>query len=449
MPRTALTFHQTFILVQTVIIGNGISGITTAITLRKHDPSARIIVISGERDAFFARTALMYVYLRQMRPSDLTVYPDWFWVENRIERVSGWVNHVDFNRKRVCLQDGSTLAYDRLVLATGSKPKTLPHLPAGVKGVQGFYHWKDLEQMESGTKGIRRAVVVGGGLIGIELVEMLRSRSIETHFLIRENRYGARILPQEEADLVHEEIRLHGVQLHLDAEVAGIQTDVLDRIESVLVRHSDGQGVQLPSEFLGVAIGVAPNIDGFSASALTTSEGILVNDRFETNVPDVFAVGDCAEFKPPYPQQKRLEQWWYTGKMHGEVLGAVLSGKITRYQPIIPFNSARFFGLVFQVYGQIRTESQSGVCSFFWRDPKRRRSFRVDYDARTEAVLGIMSLGIRLRHAVCSDWIRQQTPVNDVMASLRAVRFDPEFSAAFESDVVRQFAQETGRTIRI
>ena len=158
-----------------VIIGNGISGITAARHIRKRS-DAEITVIGKESEHFFSRTALMYVYMGHMRYQDIKPYEDHFWEKNRIGLKHGTVTRVDTERKIVELTDGGTLTYDSLIIATGSESNRFGWPGQDLPGVQGLYSLQDLESMEENTKGIQRAVIAGGGLIGVEMAEMLRTR---------------------------------------------------------------------------------------------------------------------------------------------------------------------------------------------------------------------------------------------------------------------------------
>src|SRR5690606_8920492 len=120
----------------------------------------------------------MYIYMGHMKFEDIKPYEDWFWEKNRIEILHDWVLQIDFENKGLTLESGSGIQYDILILATGSRPNKFGWVGQDLEGVQGLYSRQDLELMEKNTRGINQAVVVGGGLIGIEMVEMLKSRDI-------------------------------------------------------------------------------------------------------------------------------------------------------------------------------------------------------------------------------------------------------------------------------
>ena len=159
------------------IIGNGISGITAARFIRKLSDH-KITVISAETDHFFSRTALMYIYMGHMRFKETKPYEDWFWEKNRIDLKRGYVEKVDTKGKKLVFKEGETITYDKLILATGSKENRFGWPGQDLTRVNGLYSFQDLEQMEKYSKGLKRAVIVGGGLIGLEMAEMFHSRHI-------------------------------------------------------------------------------------------------------------------------------------------------------------------------------------------------------------------------------------------------------------------------------
>ncbi len=167
------------------IIGNGISGVTAARFIRKRSDH-KITLISAETDHFFSRTALMYVYMGHMRFEDLKPYEDWFWDKNRIGLKRAFVSKIDTSHKKLIFSNQEELTYDKLVIACGSAPNKFGWPGQDLKCVQGMYSYQDLESMEIASKGLQHAVIVGGGLIGIEMAEMFHSRHIPVTFLVRE-----------------------------------------------------------------------------------------------------------------------------------------------------------------------------------------------------------------------------------------------------------------------
>ncbi len=410
-----------------VIIGNGISGITAARHIRKRCDDA-ITVISSESEHFFSRTALMYIYMGHMRFEHTKPYEDWFWEQNRISLKKAHVSEIDFGRKKLVFSDGGSMDYDVLILATGSSPNKFGWPGQDLKGVQGLYSLQDLESMERDTQGISRAVIVGGGLIGIEMAEMLATRRVPVTFLVRENAFWNNVLPKEESEMVTRHIREHHIDLRLSTELKEILSDENGRAKAVIT----SEGEEVPCQFVGLTAGVHPNIAFLKDTTLETDRGILVDRYLRTNIPDVYALGDCVQHREPLPGRAAVEQVWYTGRMMGETVAATICGQPTEYRPGIWFNSAKFFDIEYHTYGTVPRKPTEGQDSIWWEHPKGKHGLRIVFDAHTKAVLGFNSLGIRLRHTVCEQWIREGASIDKVLRELKKADFNPEFSSKIQ-----------------
>ena len=419
-----------------VIIGNGIAGITAARHIRKGSQS-RITVISSETEHFFSRTALMYIYMGHMRYEHTKPYEDWFWKKNHIELVKDHVVRVSTPDKSLMLASGKTVHYDILIIATGSRSNKFGWPGQDLKGVQGLYSFQDLEAMESGTKNIHRAVVVGGGLIGIEMAEMLLSRKIEVTFLIRENCFWNNVLPVQEARMISRHIRGHHVDLREGAELEEILPDGHGRARAVVTKA----GEQIDCQFVGLAVGVSPNIGFLENSGIETERGVLVNEYLETNIPDVYAIGDCVERKYGLPGRKNIEQVWYTGRMMGEVVAQGICGRKVKYEPGPWFNSAKFIDIEFQTYGNVGNELKPNEEGFYWEHADGRKAIHFVWDKSTLRLLGVNVFGIRLRHERLDSWLREGKTIDYVMENLASANFDLEFFDRDEEGIVAQFGK--------
>ena len=330
-----------------VIIGNGVSGITAARHIRKHG-SDKITVISSESPHFFSRTALMYVYMGHLTFENTKPYEDRFWKKNRIDLIYDHARSLNTEQKTVKLASGESIAYDILILATGSQ-SNFPGLSGEqLDGVQALYSYQDLQRLEANTRGIRSATIIGGGLIGVEMAEMLRSRNIAVTMLVREQAFWSSVLPMQEATMISRHIMSHGVVIRHQEEAAEVVGHD-GRVKGVRTT----KGELIDCDFAAIAIGVHPNIDCLAGSNIAVGAGILVNEYLETNIPDVYAVGDCVERMYPLEGRKNIEQVWYTARMMGEVVAQTICGNKTPYEPGPWFNSAKFFDIEFQSYGNV------------------------------------------------------------------------------------------------
>jgi NAD(P)H-nitrite reductase large subunit len=417
-----------------VIIGNGISGITAARHIRKKSDFL-ITVVSAETDHFFSRTALMYIFMGHMKYEHTKPYEDYFWKKNRIELKRGFVENIDTETQLLHFSGGEQLAYDKLILASGSKPNKFGWPGQDLKGVQGLYSFQDLESMEANTKGISRAVIVGGGLIGIEMAEMLLSRKIPVTFLVREANFWDNVLPKEEAEMIGRHIREHHIDLKLSTELKEIVSDKSGRVKAIIT----GNDEEIPCEFVGLTAGVTPNIDFLRTSNLELGRGILVDEFLKTSADNVYAIGDCAEFKTPIGERKPIEQVWYTGRMMGEALAETICNKETAYKPGVWFNSAKFLDIEYQTYGWVWPKARETESVFYWEYAGGKKSFRIVFDTSNQQVLGINVFGLRFSHEVCDDWLKNNKSIQHVMENLAAANFDPEFSKGHEAEIIESF----------
>lgn len=426
------------------ILGNGISGITAARFIRKLSDH-RVTVISAETDYFFSRTALMYIYMGHMRFSDTQPYEPWFWKKNRIELRKAWVEQIDFPQKQLILSEGEPIAYDKLIVAAGSEPNKFGWPGQDLDGVRGLYSYQDLEYMESHSDDLERAVIVGGGLIGIEMAEMFHSRHIPVTFLVREDSYWNMVLPKEESEMVNRHIREHGFDLRLETELKEIVDDGNGRACAVITNKGD----RIDCGYVGLTAGVHPNINFLKGSNLETDRGILVDEFLQTNLADVYAIGDCVQLRTPKPGRRPIEAVWYVGRMMGETVAHTVCGRPQPYDPGIWFNSAKFLDIEYQVYGAVPTKPPEEMATLYWEHPDGKKSIRINYRETDGSVLGFNLMGVRYRHEVCEQWIADGTTIEQVLQNLGIANFDPEFYQEYEQAVIDTYNQQTDRKLQL
>ena len=420
-----------------VIIGNGISGVTLARHIRKNSDK-KITIISSESTYFFSRTALMYVYMGHMKFEHTQPYEPFFWKKNRIDLVFNTVEKVDSKSKKVILKDSSTISFDKLVIATGSKPNKFGWPGQDAKGVLGLYHKQDLEELENLSKDATKAVIVGGGLIGIELAEMLVSRKIPVTFLVREKRFWNGVLPNEEAEMIGRHILEHHIDLRLETNLKEILTDENGRAKAVVTE----KGEIIECNIVGLTAGVSPNVDFLKDSGINLDKGVLVNRMLETNIKDIYAIGDCAQQHEAIDQRKPIEAVWYTGRMMGEVLAQTLTGNPMPYNPGHWFNSAKFLDIEYQTYGWVWSKPKEFENQFYWEHENGKIAIRISYHKVSNQFLGINTFGIRMRHEFFDDVLTKKQSVDYVIKNLKQANFDPEFYKRYEKEIAIAFKNQ-------
>jgi len=187
-------------------------------------------------------------------------------------------------------------------------------------------------------------------LIGIELAEMLHSRHIPVTFLVRENSFWNGVLPERESEIINREIREKGIDLRLNTNLKEIITDENGQVRGIITAED---AEEIPCNLVGLTAGVSPNISFLAGSGIKTNRGVLVNRYLETNIPDIYAIGDCAEQQEPIGERRSIEAVWYTGRMMGETVAQTLCENPRTYNPGHWFNSAKFFDIEYQTYGWV------------------------------------------------------------------------------------------------
>lgn len=379
-----------------------------------------------------------------MRFEDTMPYQTWFWEKNRIDLVKGYVSEVDTSSKALKFSDGETLVYDKLIIACGSVPNKFGWPGQDLNKVGGLYSFQDLQRMEAGSENLERAVIVGGGLIGIEMAEMFHSRGIAVTMLVREPSYWSVVLPEEESAMINRHIEEHHIDLRLSTELKEIIDDGEGNACGVVTNH----GERIDCGYVGLTAGVRPNIAFLEGSGIETQKGILVNEFLETNIEDVYAIGDCAQLSSPRTGRRPVEAIWYTGRMMGETVAYQIYGQPKAYDPGIWFNSAKFLDIEYQVYGNVMANPPEHHHSVYWEHKAGKKSIRLIYEKNEGYILGFNLMGVRYRHEVCEKWLAEKTPIEQVLQDLKLANFDPEFYDEYEGRLVELYNQQTGKQLK-
>lgn len=424
-----------------VIIGNGISGVTAARHIRKLS-NKKITIISAETDHFFSRTALMYIYMGHMKYEHTKPYEDHFWKKNNIQLKRGFVKKIFSNTKEILFEGGDTMKYNRLIIAVGSKSNKFGWPGQDLRGVQGLYSFQDIETLEKyapNNKVCQRAVIVGGGLIGIELAEMLTTRKIPVTFLVREESFWNGVLPQGESELLNRHIKSHHIDLRLSSNLKEIISDENGQARAIVIEDT---GEEIPCTVVGLTAGVLPNIDFLKDSGIELGRGVKVNRFLETNIEHIYAIGDCAEQLEPIGNRRPIEAVWYTGRMMGETVAQTICGNRIEYKPGHRFNSAKFFDIEYQTYGWVFAKKKDYEAHFHWKHEDDSKCITVAYHKESDVFLGINTFGIRMKHEVFDRWLSEKQSVAYIIEHLKEANFDPEFYAHFEKEVQLAFSNQ-------
>jgi 3-phenylpropionate/trans-cinnamate dioxygenase ferredoxin reductase subunit len=288
-----------------VIVGASLAGATAAATLREEGFDGEIRLIGAEPELPYNRPPLSKGYLRQQeRFEDQLVKPAAFYAEQRIELTLGVrATAIDAAQRVVVLATGERVAYDRLLVTTGSRHRPLSLPGASLAGVFQLRTVEECDRIRAATRRARRAVVVGLGFIGCEVSASLRQLGIEVAAVADARVPLARVLGDEVGGVLGDIHRDHGVELVLEDAVAAFEG--ADRVERVRTR----QGRILEADMVVAGIGIVPAAELLAAAGAEVEDGVLVDARCRTSLPDVFAAGDVTNHLHPVFGRLRVEHW--------------------------------------------------------------------------------------------------------------------------------------------
>jgi NADPH-dependent 2,4-dienoyl-CoA reductase/sulfur reductase-like enzyme len=374
----------------------------------------------------------MYVFAGQTSLHDTEPYDRGLYERHRFQRRSARVRVVDAPGHALVFEDDARLAYDRLLLAVGSKGRPAPWPGAEGPGLHYFVTLRDLEALDREAKKGMRAAVLGGGLIGVEVAEVLHDRGLHVSFVVREGWYFPAALDRDEATLVAEHLRGHGVDVRLGATAQAVVRGEGGRIRSVRLVGGD----EVAADLVVSTIGVVPNTGFLKGSAVTLAANgaIETDDALRTAAPDVWAAGDCANVTW-FDGSRRPEQLWYTARDQGRVAGRSMLGDAVAYRRGTWYNSAKFFDLEWTTVGHVPAvvgpdgepvAPPAGLRSWFQRVPGRFESQRIVVTG--DRVVGFNLLGSRWIHEPLLDWIHERRDLDWVLKHLGEAQFDEELS---------------------
>nr|WP_156637735.1 MULTISPECIES: FAD-dependent oxidoreductase [Rhizobium/Agrobacterium group] len=312
-----------------VIVGAGQAGFSVASKLRALNDQRPITMIGLAPELPYQRPPLSKKYLiGEMSFDRLLLRPAQWYDENAITmRLSSWVEEIDRPKKLLRLQDGSSLSYDTLVLATGSTPRGLPQEIGGnLAGVYTIRNKADADRLAEVMKPGRRLLIIGGGYIGLEAAAVARHLGLEVTVIEMADRILARVAAKETADFIRAVHQGHGVMIR---ENMGLKR-LLGK-NGVVTAAELSDGSRLDVDLVIVGIGATAN-DGLARNAgLHVQNGIIVDGYARTSDPDIFAAGDCA-LLPWGEGAVRLESV-QNAVDQGEAIAMVLAGGTTPYTP--------------------------------------------------------------------------------------------------------------------
>jgi NADPH-dependent 2,4-dienoyl-CoA reductase/sulfur reductase-like enzyme len=374
------------------IVGGGLTAARVVQAYREAGGEEPVTLVSADDRPPYHRPPLSKGFLRgESEAQDALVEPAAWYAEHGVDlRLETLVEGVDVAARTLRLADGSTVSWTRLVLASGSRPRRLPVPGADLPGVHVYRRLADAEAVRAEAASARRALVVGGGFIGMETAASLRLRGLEvTQVDLAPRLFDALGVPAVSASL-ERLYRERGVEVVLGEAIRELRGD------GALAGAVTEGGREIEADLAVVGIGVEPWADYLEGTRIAYDDGIVVDERFRTSVPGIYAAGDVVRFHDPIFGHARRVEHWSNADHHGKQLGRLLAGEDAPYDHVAYFFT-ELFGTKIGVLGDpdggfdevvVRGALEEGeVVAFYLRDGRLVASLISGVDDETRAAL--------------------------------------------------------------
>ena len=331
-----------------VVIGSGVAGIAAIEAIRSLDSIGTITLIGDDPHGYYSRPGLAYYLTGELH--DEALYPRSSKEHQRYHFQYGkaHVSQIHRESQMVFIDGRPPLHYDRLLLATGARALPLKVPGDKMEGVLKLDHMQDAKNILKYARRGKTAIVVGGGITALEIVEGLVAQGMKVHYLLSGNRYWSNVLDEQESHIIENRLKEEGVTLHYHAEVIEL-TGKKNRVSSVRLLT----GETLKCDLVAYAIGITPRVELAIQAELAVDRGILVNEYMQTNDPNIFAAGDVAQVYDPVSGRSVVDSLWAPARQQGHAAGLNMAGGKIPYIKSVPFNVTRLAGLTTTIIGTV------------------------------------------------------------------------------------------------
>jgi NAD(P)H-nitrite reductase large subunit len=387
---------------QQVIIGAGPAGVIAAETLHKLDPDSRVTIVGDEPEPPYSRMAIPYYLIGRVdeRGTYLRKSEGHF-AERKIEVRRGRVTAVDTKAGKVKLEGGDDLAYDRLLIATGSRPVAPPIPGIDSPNVHPCWTLEDARQIAALAKPGAKVVLMGAGFIGCIILEALAARRVDLAVVEMENRMVPRMMNDTAGGLIKRWCESKGVAVLTSTKVESIESG--GGKSPLRVALDNGQS--LDADLVISATGVKPNVEFLEGSGIETNFGVVVDEYLQTSVKGVYAAGDVAQGKDFSTGGYSVQAIQPTAADHGRIAATNMAGRKARHQGSVNLNVLDTMGLVSSSFGLWM--GVDGGERAEQHDPGRYQYLNLQF--RDDVLVGASSLGLTEHVGVLRGLIQSET----------------------------------------
>lgn len=392
-----------------VIIGNSYAGTSAAASIREVDRTGEIVVLSSENYRAYARPLISYFLAGRIRAADMYYRDRSFYHKNNVElRLGEKVVGVDIKMKTVQLDRGEDIGYDRLLISTGGRPALQRVDGIEAKNVFTFTTWDDAKKLRETIKKKRKAVVLGGGLIGMKAAEGLKANGLDVSVVISSPRVLSLILDEVSGEIMNRHLIKSGVSLITGHSVKEVCSGSGGEVTEVVL----DTGKRIECGIVVVAKGVRPNIEFIKESGILLNRGIVVDIHMKTNVNDVYSAGDSAEAWDMVNIRNSVIAIAPLACEQGRIAGYNMAGVNRLYNGGMSINSIELSGLPLMAMGLSKGNEGTEVETFHKKGLYRKLVFNGD------SLVGALLVGDVRYGGVLTHLIKSRTSIRPIKNEL-------------------------------
>jgi NAD(P)H-nitrite reductase large subunit len=302
-----------------VIVGDGIAGSSAAETIREEDPEADITVLTDEGEALYNRILIKEFAKGKLPEAPISIHaPDWYEERDIDLELNTHVDRIDADAHEIHTHTGELYEYDKLLVATGGTPRSLAGFGvenADADGIHHFWTFEDARAIREHAERAETGVVVGAGLLGIDLAAICGAQGVDAKYLMRGNRWWRYALSVTGAGIVHDGLEEKGVEPVFDSGVDRFEVDDNGHVTAAI----DPNGERFEAEWAGVAIGLNFNTEWLHGTGTERDDGIFVDEYMRTSVEDIYAAGDIVRYEDTIINDRAQNGSWGSAKEQGAV----------------------------------------------------------------------------------------------------------------------------------
>ncbi|MCB2305923.1 FAD-dependent oxidoreductase [Clostridium estertheticum] len=394
---------KTIITKKIIIVGSGITAITAIKAIREIDLDSDICLIGEEKFYPYTRIKLSKSLFAILEENNILIQKKEWYEQNNVKiLINTKVVSIDSNSHEVSLSNGSNLSYDKLLIATGASNNVPPIDGIGMNGVYTLRGLNDALNIKEKLNENTNAIILGGGILGLEMAFILHQHNIKVTIVELCPRLMPRQLDDKASEILKSKIQACGIQILTNTCVNKIiGTD--NKVEGILINED----VELKCDIVIHSIGIKPNMDLILKTDIKRERGILVNNKMETNIKDIYAAGDIAEF------DNQVIGLWNIAISQGKVAGYNISGRDAVYEKITPVTMLNAFGISLFSMGCIEESSSTKVLSYEDINGTGYKKIFI----KNNKIIGAIVIGDARRSPLLKSAIEKELPLDGINLS--------------------------------